>query len=521
MPQRIYSVKGAKYLNMKYYLGIEFGSTRIKAVKIDENCLVVASGDFTWASRKENGIWTYDLEDAIEGLRVALNGVGDVSDVAAMGISGMMHGHLAFDENWNLLTPFRTWQNTVTAEAADILTKEFNFNIPQRWSVAHLYQAILNGEPHVKNIAHITTLAGYIHYLLTGVNAVGVGEASGIFPVDKNCNYNEDMLKKFDILSQRSGFDKPIKDLLPEVLPAGAWAGKLTEEGARLTGGILPVGIPFAPPEGDMGTGMVATNSVTPRTGNVSAGTSINAMVVLERPLKKVYGEVDVVTTPSGKFVAMVHCNNCTTDSNAWISVLGEAASLFGGDTDGELYSRLYKKSLEGAPDCGGVLVCNYISGESMTSFTSGRPMVIRTEGADFTLANLMRSTLYSTMATLKIGMDILYGEGVAIDSFTGHGGLFKTEGVCQKYLAAAFNAPVSCMTTAGEGGPYGMAVLAAFCDQCEDGTTLEHYLADRVFKDTPYTTVEPDEADVRGFAEYMKLYKKLLKVERTAVESL
>jgi len=506
---------------MTYYLGIEFGSTRIKAVKIDERASVIASGDFTWASSKKDGIWTYDLADAKEGLKVALKGVGDLSGIAAMGISGMMHGHLAFDENWNLLVPFRTWQNTVTAEAAGILTKEFNFNIPQRWSISHLYQAILNDEPHVKNIAHITTLAGYIHYLLTGVNAVGAGEASGIFPIDENCNYDKKMLEKFNVLAKKSGFNKNVEDLLPEVLPAGKWAGKLTEEGSRLTGGLLPTGIPFAPPEGDMGTGMVATNSVTPRTGNVSAGTSINAMVVLERPLKKVYEEVDVVTTPSGRFVAMVHCNNCTTDSNAWISVLGEAAALFGADTDGELYTKLYRKSLEGAPDCGGVIVCNYISGESMTGFTSGRPMVIRTEGAELTLANLMRSTLYSTMATLKIGMDILYGEGVAIDSFMGHGGLFKTEGVCQKYLAAAFDAPVSCMITAGEGGPYGMAVLAAFCHQCQDGTALEDFLANKIFKDTPYTTVCPDRADVEGFAKYMKLYTEMLRVEKTATEVL
>ena len=505
---------------MNYYLGIELGSTRIKAVKIDSSYSVAASGDFTWASRKENGVWTYDLEDAINGLKVALRGVSDLEGISAVGISGMMHGHLAFDENWNLLTPFRTWQNTMTAEAAGILTEKFNFNVPQRWSIAHLYQAILNGESHVGKIAHITTLAGYIHYLLTGVNAVGVGEASGIFPVDENCAYDAEMLEKFDSLAEKSGFNTPIIKLLPEVLPAGKWAGKLTESGSVLIDGLLPAGIPFAPPEGDMGTGMVATNSVTPRTGNVSAGTSINAMVVLERSLKKVYEEIDVVTTPSGKFVAMVHCNNCTVDSNAWISVLGEAAELFGADTDKELYTKLYKKSLEGDPDCGGVLVCNYVAGESITGFSSGRPMVVRTEGAKFTLANLMRSTLYSTMATLKIGMDILYGEGVAIDSFMGHGGLFKTEGVCQKYLASAFNAPVTCMTTAGEGGPYGMAILAAYCYE-NGGATLEDYLANRVFKDTPTDTVTPDPTDVNGFKKYMELYTKMLQAEKTATEVL
>lgn len=501
------------------YLGIELGSTRIKAVTIDKNHIPVSSGDYTWKSTYENGIWTYDLEEVWTGLKAALSGIKNREGIAAMGISGMMHGYLAFDKDWNLLTPFRTWQNTITGDAAARLTALFGFNIPQRWSIAHLYQAVLNGEEHVSKIAHITTLAGFVHHRLTGVNAVGVGEASGIFPIDSQTGgYDEEMLSKFEALTEHQPWN--IRDVLPAVLPAGAAAGSLTESGAALLEGLLAPGIAFAPAEGDAGTGMTATNAVAPRTGNVSAGTSIFSMVVLEKPLEKVYEEIDLVTTPTGKPVAMVHCNNCTNDSNAWVSLLKETAQLFSADpADGDVYTKLYQKSLEGDPDCGGVLVCNYMAGEGVTHLDEGRPMVIRKPDSKFTLANFFRATLYSTMSTLKIGMDILAKENVAIDSLTGHGGLFKTPIVGQKFLAAACNAPVTCMSTAGEGGPYGMALLVAYLDNKRENESLEEYLNARVFADARGTTLAPEQADVDGFNAYIKQYQALLEVERKAVE--
>ena len=505
-------------------LGIELGSTRIKAVAIDEKHIPVSSGDYTWKSTYENGIWTYDLAEVWTGLKAALAGVENRESIAAMGISAMMHGYLAFDKDWNLLVPFRTWQNTITGQAAAELTELFHFNVPQRWSIAHLYQAILNNEEHVPQIAHITTLAGYVHYMLTGVNAIGIGEASGMFPIDseKNC-YDEAMLAQFDALvASRNLPWKNLTDILPAVLVAGEEAGKLTEKGAEMLDNLLPAGIPFAPAEGDAGTGMTATNAVAPRTGNVSAGTSIFSMVVLEKPLQKVYEEIDLVTTPTGKPVAMVHCNNCTNDSNAWVSVLKETANLFGAEpSNGEVYTKLYQKALEGDADCGGVLVCNYMAGEGVTHLDEGRPMVVRKPHSKFTLANFFRATLYSTMSTLKIGMDILAEEKVAIDSLTGHGGLFKTPVVGQKFMAAACNAPVTCMETAGEGGPYGMALLAAYMLNKAEGESLEEYLNAHVFADAKGTTLAPEQADVNGFNAYIEQYKNLLKVERTAVEAI
>ena len=418
----------------KNYLGIELGSTRIKAVAIDEGHAPVSSGDYTWASSYENGIWTYRLSEVWTGLKAALSSIPHRENIAAMGISAMMHGYLAFDKDWNLLVPFRTWQNTVTGPAAAELTALFGFNIPQRWSIAHLYQAVLNGEDHISEIAHITTLAGYVHYTLTGVNAVGIGEASGMFPVDSATNsYDADMLAKFNDLPAIKNLPWKLSDILPDVLLAGADAGVLSESGSAMLDHLLPPGIPFAPAEGDAGTGMTATNAVAPRTGNVSAGTSIFSMVVLEHPLQQVYEEIDLVTTPTGKPVAMVHCNNCTNDSNAWVGVLKETAELFGGEPQtGEVYHKLYEKSLEGDADCGGILVCNYLAGEGVTHMDAGRPMVVRSPDAKFTLANFFRATLYSTMATLKIGMDILATENVAIDSLMGHGGPFKTPVVGQ-----------------------------------------------------------------------------------------
>ena len=508
---------------MRTCLGLELGSTRIKAVTIDGGFRPVSSGDYTWASAYENGIWTYSLDEVWTGLRAALSQVEDREAIAAAGVSAMMHGYLAFDKDWKLLTPFRTWQNTITGEAAAELTGLFGFNIPQRWSIAHLYQAILNKEEHIPQVAHITTLAGYIHYMLTGVNAVGVGEASGMFPIDSAAlDYDAGMIGKFDALVKDRGLPWTLEDILPDVLPAGADAGALTEEGFRMLDGLLPAGVPFAPAEGDAGTGMTATNAVAPRTGNVSAGTSIFSMVVLEKPLEKVYEEIDLVTTPAGAPVAMVHCNNCTNDTNAWVGVLGETARLFGAEPSaGELYTRLYEKSLEGDPDCGGVLVCNYLAGEGVTHMDAGRPLAVRTPESKFTLANFFRAQLYSTMSTLKIGMDILAAEHVAIDSLTGHGGLFKTPVVGQSYMAAACGAPVTCMETAGEGGPYGMALLASFLLNREGGERLEDFLSKKVFAGVSGSTIQPDPACVAGFNTYIQRYKALLEVEKTAVAVL
>lgn len=504
-----------------YFLGIELGSTRIKAVLLDEAHKIVKSGDDTWKSSLENGIWTYHMDEVQTGLRAAIQNLGELpGEISAMGVSGMMHGYLAFDRDWNLLAPFRTWQNTMTGEAAEALSAEFGFNVPQRWSIAHLYQAVLNGEEHVKSIAHITTLAGYVHYLLTGENVLGIGEASGMFPIDsETCTYDAAMLDKFDALTAKYGFDWNARSVLPRVLTAGQAAGTLTEAGGTYLGGLLPAGIPLCPPEGDAGTGMTATNAVAPRTGNVSAGTSIFAMVVLEKPLSKVYPEIDMVTTPTGKPVAMVHCNNCTNDMNAWVSLLGETAKLFGADVStGELFTRLYQKSLEGEADCSGVLTYNYMAGEGVTHLDEGRPMVVRRPESRLTLANFLRSQLYATMATLKIGMDILAGEHVAIDSLTGHGGLFKTPVVGQKYMAAACRAPVTCMESAGEGGPYGMALLASYMVQKAPAQTLEQYLETEVFADVKRMTLAPDSEDAAGFDHYLTQYRAALAAEQAAV---
>ena len=508
---------------MKTYLGLELGSTRIKAAAVDEEFHVASSGGYTWKSSFSGGVWTYDLDEAWRGVRAALEGIENRESVCCMGVSGMMHGYLAFDRNWNLLVPFRTWQNTMTGEAADELTRLFGFNVPQRWSIAHLYQAILNREDHVADIAHITTLAGYVHYCLTGENVLGVGEASGMFPIDeKTLDYDEEMLEKFAHLVDEYDFSWDVRDVLPRVLSAGECAGRLTAKGAERLGGLLLEGIVFAPPEGDAGTGMVATNAVAPRTGNVSAGTSIFSMVVLERPLRRVYPEIDIVATPAGKPVAMVHCNNGTNDMNAWIALLKETVEMFGGSVDtGEIFTKLYQKSLEGEADCGGVMVYNYLAGEGVTHLDEGRAMVVRDASANLTLANFMRAQLFSTMTTLRLGMDLLKEEHVAVDSLTGHGGLFKTPFVGQKFLAAACGAPVTCMEAAGEGGPYGMALLCAYQAEKQAGQALEDFLNERVFRENRGVTVAPDAADVAGFLNYTERFASGLAAERMATETL
>jgi sugar (pentulose or hexulose) kinase len=516
-------------------LGIELGSTRIKAVLIGEDHEPMATGGYDWENRLEDGVWTYRLDDVWEGLRTAYRRLADdvkaaygapLKTTGAIGISAMMHGYLVFDANGKQLVPFRTWRNTFTEQAATILTRELGFNIPQRWSGAHLYQAILNGEPHVGSIAFMTTLAGYVHWKLTGEKVLGVGDASGMFPIDSGTNgFNVQMVDRFDSLISKHDFGWALGRILPSPLSAGVRAGVLTAEGAGLLdpSGELETGIPFCPPEGDAGTGMVATNSVAERTGNISAGTSIFAMIVLEKGLSKVYPEIDMVTTPSGKPVAMVHCNNCTTDIDAWVRLFAELCRAVGADVSKPaLYDVLYEKALEGEPDCGGLLTYNYCSGEPITGFEEGRPLCVRTPESRLTLANHMRSLLFSAMGTLAIGMDILTeNEQVRIDSMLGHGGLFKTKGVGQRLMAAAMGAPVSVMETAGEGGAWGIALLADFMARKEGGETLEAFLTNRVFSGRTGVSIRPDEIDLKGFALFMERYVKGLAIEKAAVDSL
>ena len=513
----------------KTVLGIELGSTRIKAVLIDENHVPLASGEHAWENRLVNGLWTYSMEDVHTGLRACFAALKadvkaktgqELTAVGAMGVSAMMHGYLPFDRDGNQLAEFRTWRNTVTGEAAAKLTELFGFNIPQRWSIAHLYQAVLNGEEHVKDVAFLTTLAGYIHWRLTGEKVMGVGEASGMFPIDSAAlDYDESMVRKFNGLT---GMD--LRSILPRVLPAGESGGVLTPEGALFLDpeGTLQPGIPVAPCEGDAGTGMAATNSVRLRTGNVSAGTSDFAMIVTDRPLG-VHREIDMVTTPDGAPVAMVHCNNCTSDINAWVELFSQFADAAGAPMDrGELFTLLFRKALEGDPDCGGLLSYNYYSGEGVTDLDQGRPVFLRTPDAAFSLPNFMRAHLLSALSTLKIGLDILTRtEGVAIDRLYGHGGFFKTPEVGQRMLSAAVGAPVSVMETAGEGGPYGMALLAAYMLRREPGETLPDYLDSKVFAGARSATLMAEESEIDGFNRFLERYRNALPVERAAVETL
>ena len=516
-------------------MGIEFGSTRIKAVLIGEDHAPVASGSHEWENRLENGVWTYTMEDVWQGLSACFADLrADVARrygvkltrLGAIGLSAMMHGYLAFDKAGDLLVPFRTWRNTMTGQAAAELTELLHFNIPQRWSIAHLYQAILNGEAHVGQIDFITTLAGYVHWKLTGEKVLGVGDASGMFPIDSATgDYDAGMVEKFDAHIASRGFGWKLLDILPKVRSAGEAAGTLTREGALLLDptGELEAGVPLCPPEGDAGTGMTATNSVRVRTGNVSAGTSVFAMVVLEKPLAKVHTQIDMVTTPTGEAVAMAHCNNCTSDLNAWVALFGEFARAMGLDADANtLFGTLYRKALEGDADCGGLLAYNYFSGEHVTGMEEGRPLFVRRPDSRFTLANFMRTHLYAALATLKVGVDILlHEENVRLDRIVGHGGLFKTRGVGQRMLAAAINTPVSVMETAGEGGAWGVALLAAYMLARENGETLADYLENKVFASMASETMEPDAQDVEGFAAYAKQYVASLEIERAAVNTL
>jgi sugar (pentulose or hexulose) kinase len=519
----------------KTVLGIELGSTRIKAVLIDEHHAPIASGSHEWENRYENGIWTYSLEDVWTGLQESYRNLREevlekydtpLQAIGAIGFSAMMHGYMAFDKGGNLLVPFRTWRNTITGQAAEKLTDLFKFNIPQRWSIAHLCQAILNKEPHVKDISHLTTLAGYVHWKLTGQQVLGVGEASGMFPIDSKTNqYDARMLELFNQWLKAENMPWKLQDILPKVLGAGDAAGVLSGEGAKLLDptGQLRAGIPLCPPEGDAGTGMVATNSVAERTGNVSAGTSVFAMIVLEKALSKVYPEIDMVTTPAGKPVAMVHSNNCTSDLNAWVGLFQEFTHVLGVDvSQSRLFETLYKLALTGDADAGGLLAYAYVSGEHITHLEEGRPLFVRTPESRFTLANFMRAHLFSSLGALKIGMDILFEqEQVKIDQILGHGGFFKTKGVGQKIMAAAINVPVSVMETAGEGGAWGIALLAAYMLYKKGNEPLEAYLSGKVFAGQQGTTIAPDPADVKGFAAFMERYKKGLVIERAAVDAM
>lgn len=520
----------------KAVLGIEFGSTRIKAVLIDESHRPIAGGDYTWENRLENGIWTYHLEDVWKGLAACYAAVKrDVFDrygvklskLAALGVSGMMHGYLAFDRDKNLLVPFRTWRNTMTERASDRLTELFSYHIPQRWSVAHLYQAVLNGEEHVARIDFLTTLAGYVHWKLTGEKVLGIGDASGMFPIDeKTRNYRADHIASFQADPVIAGLNLDLMKILPKPLSAGQRAGYLTEDGARCLdpeGDLVP-GIPLCPPEGDAGTGMVATNSVAAGSGNVSAGTSIFAMIVMDHFFSHIHRELDLLTTADGKPVAMAHCNNGTSDLNAWVQLFADYNRLAGIEMDMDsLYGKLYEEALAGEADCGGLISYNYLSGEHVTGCSSGRPMQVRRPEDHFTLANFMRSNLYSSMATLKIGMDILLKEeGVPLERMYAHGGLFKTRGVGQRFMAAALNTPVSLLATASEGGSWGIAVLAAYMlTEPMVRPDLATYLKEEVFCRMETKTMTPDPEDVEGFERYMQDYREGLALERLAGERL
>ncbi len=517
----------------KTSLGIELGSTRIKAVLIDENFETIASGSYEWENLLEDGFWTYNLLDIITGLQSAYREMKQeversygitIRTVGSIGVSAMMHGYMAFDKTGELLVPFRTWRNATTSAAAKELTEHFQFNIPERWSIAHLYQAIINQEKHLPRIDYMTTLAGYIHWLLTGSKTLGIGDASGMFPIDERTqNYSEAMMKQFDDLISHKGYSWQLSDILPAVHTSGEQAGTLTAIGASILDQSknLQPGIPFCPPEGDAGTGMVATNSVRKRTGNVSVGTSVFAMIVLDKKLSNVYPEIDLVTTPNGSPVGMVHANNCSSDLNAWLGLFREFSEAMGQKVESDkLFEVMLNKALEADPDGGGLLSYGYFSGENITGVESGRPLFVRSAKSNFNLANFMRTHLFTAFGALKIGMDLLVKEeNVKIHSILAHGGLFKTPVVGQKMMAAAINTPVSVMDTAGEGGAWGMAILSSYMLNKNENESLEDFLDDKVFKEVTAQEIYPDELDVKGFEAFIKRYKKGLVIEKAAAE--
>lgn len=535
MSQEPVALTAEKIRAGKTSLGIEFGSTRIKAVLIDDEYHTIAAGDYGWASHLEDGLWSYTQEEIWTGLQTAYAKMaGDVetaygeklTHVGHIGFSAMMHGYLAFDENGELLVPFRTWQNTNTSEAHEKLSELFQYNIPERWSIAHLYQSVLNKEEHVGKVAYFTTLAGYVHWKLTGRKVLGVGDASGMFPIDPTTHtYETAFIDKFDALPEVAAQPWKLEDLLPEPLVAGALAGELTAEGVKLLDptGTLQPGITLAPPEGDAGTGMVATNSVRVRTGNVSAGTSIFAMVVLEHKLARLHPEVDLVTTPAGDLAGMSHANNFTSDLNAWVGLFGQFAAAIGQPVDaGTLYGTLFRSAIADDVDsnCGGLINYPFRSGEFLAGLSEGRPLFARGPEARMSLGNFMRAQLFGAFSPVKIGMDVMTkDEGVAVDSLVGHGGIFTTPKVAQKILAAAFDTPIKVMATAAEGGAWGMAVLADYLWHTDQ--PLDEYLDSRVFSDVVSTTEEPDADDVAGFEEFFDRFRKGLPMEHAAIASI
>lgn len=516
-------------------LGIELGSTRIKAVLIGTEHTPLAFGTHDWENRLIDGIWTYSLDAVWAGIQDAYCRLAEqvrtqygeeITALGAIGVSAMMHGYMVFDQAGKLLVPFRTWRNTITGEAAEKLTALFEYPVPQRWSIAHLYQAIINREPHVRDIDYMITLEGYVHWQLTGEKVLGIGDAAGMFPVDAEMkDFDQRRVGQFDELVKDQHFRWRLRDILPKALVAGEPAGTLTEQGAGLldVSGKLKAGVPLCPPEGDAGTGMTATNSVAVRTGNVSAGTSVFAMVVLEKNLKKVHPEIDLVTTPAGDLVGMVHCNNCTSDLNAWVGIFREFSQMAGIKMDDdELFGLLYRKALTGDKDGGGLLAYNYYSGEHITGFTEGRPLFVRRPDSRFNLANFMRVHLFSALGTLKTGLDILFEEeNVKLEVLTGHGGLFKTREAGQNVMAAATGVPVAVMETAGQGGAWGIALLAAYMLEKRAGESLAAFLSDRVFAGQESVLAQPDISDVEGFHQFMKRFHRGLAIERAAVEVL
>ena len=519
--------------NGKAILGIEFGSTRIKAVLIDNENKPIAQGSHEWENQFEDGIWTYSIDAIWNGVQDCYTNLREdvrkqydceIVSLAAIGFSAMMHGYMAFNEKQEILVPFRTWRNTNTGKAASILSELFNYNIPLRWSISHLYQCILDEEEHVGDIKYLTTLAGYIHWQMTGKFVLGIGDASGMIPVDpRTKTYDANMVNKFNNLVGHKGYKWKLLDILPKTLYAGDNAGVLTTEGANKldVSGHLKAGIPVCPPEGDAGTGMVATNSVKKRTGNVSAGTSSFSMIVLENELSKPYEIIDMVTTPDGSPVAMVHCNNCTSDLNAWVNIFKEYQELLGIHVDiNDIYDKLYNHALTGDADCGGLISYNYLSGEPVTGLANGCPLFVRSANDNFNLANFIRAHLYAAVGVLKIGNEILFKEeNINVDRITGHGGLFKTKGVGQRILAAALNSPIRVMNTAGEGGAWGMALLASYLVNNPNGLSLADYLDNVVFAHSNGFEITPDKEDVEGFDKYIGNYLKTLPAEEAAAK--